>query len=274
MATTASTPFGDLLRYWRQQRGVSQLTLSMTSDVSQRHISFLESGRSQPSRDMVLRLGKMLDVPLRSQNQLLTAAGFAPIFTEQSLETPELAPVRQAIDFMLRQQEPYPAIVMDQYWNQIESNRAAQQVFALLMPVEALSECVDDQGRLNLMKATLHPNGLRPVIRNWTDVATQLIHRIHREALAAGEQSITQTLFDQLMNYPDVADCWQRDSERLHPPLLTVNFATEDYSFNFFTTITTLGTPYDITLQELRIESLFPADERTKHCIESLMQDV
>ncbi len=264
--------FGDLLRYWRQQRGVSQLALSLTSDVSQRHISFLESGRSQPSRDMVLRLAKMLDVPLRSQNQLLTAAGFASIFTEQSLDTPELAPVRQAIDFMLQQQEPYPAIVMDQYWNQIESNAAAQHLFGLLMPTEALADCLDEHGRLNLMKATLHPNGLRRTIVNWPNVATQLIHRVHREAVMAGEQSMTQTLFEQLMAYPDVADCWRVTTESLQLPLLTVSFVQDPHSFSFFTTITTLGTPYDITLQELRIESLFPADEITIHHMQNLAQ--
>lgn len=269
---TAATSYGDLLRYWRQQRGVSQLALSMTSDVSQRHISFLESGRSQPSREMVLRLATMLDVPLRSQNQLLTAAGYAAMFTEQSLDTPELGPVRQAIDFMLRQQEPYPAIVMDQYWHQIESNAAAQKLFGQLMPSATLPDCIDEQGRLNMMKSTLHPQGLRPTILNWTELATHLIHRVHREAQAAGAQSIAQTLFEQLMAYPDVATCWRAPIDRLQPPLLTISFSINGLALTFFTTITTLGTPYDITLQELRVESLFPADDGTAAYMQDLSQ--
>ena len=125
----AEVTFPTLLKSWRKQRGFSQLALALASNVSQRHLSFLESGRSQPSREMVLRLGKVLEIPFRDQNTLLTAAGFSPVFVESDLSAPELAPIRQALDFMLYQQEPYPAIVMDRYWNQLESNQAAQRLW-------------------------------------------------------------------------------------------------------------------------------------------------
>ena len=260
---TAAT-FTNLLRSWRKQRGFSQLALALASDVSQRHLSFLESGRSQPSREMILRLGTVLEIPFRDQNTLLTAAGFAPVFVESDLSAPELAPVRQALDFMLNQQEPYPAIVMDRYWNQLEINKAAQRLFEYLVTPEQLMECCSFSGQLNLMKAMFHPHVFRPAMTNWEAVATVLIRRVHREAMATGEDSVSHTLFQELLTFPDVQSLWQSNEiETWQAPLLTVVFKPDQQELSFFSTLATLGTPYDITLQELRIECLFPADQLT-----------
>ncbi|MGB3293032.1 MAG: helix-turn-helix domain-containing protein [Phormidesmis sp.] len=265
MASTVSADnaFGHMLRQWRSQRNFSQLDLSVASDVSQRHISFVESGRARPSRTMVLKLATVLDVPLRQQNKMLTAAGFAPTYSEFDLSAPEVAPIRRALEFMLRQQEPYPALVMDRYWNQIKVNRGAEQITSWLLAGQSLPP--DLSGQVNLMKLMLHPEGLRPYIANWQSAATHLIHRVHRESLEGHEQS--QKLFDELLSYPTVRELWQAPTEdSWHLPLLTVNFYKDGQQLSFFTTITTLGTPHDITLQELRLECLFPADEATdKH---------
>ena len=260
----AEVTFPTLLKSWRKQRGLSQLALALASNVSQRHLSFLESGRSQPSREMVLRLGKVLEIPFRDQNTLLTAAGFAPVFVESDLSAPELAPIRQALDFMLHQQEPYPAIVMDRYWNQLESNQAAQRLMAYLIKPEQMSRCCSSVGQVNLIKAMLHPDVLRPVVTNWRTVAAVLIRRVHREVVAAGDNSLSELLFQEMLQLPDVKMLWQSsDDETWQVPLLTVNFEKEGTLLSFFSTLATLGTPYDITLQELRIECLFPANETT-----------
>ncbi|MEM9161511.1 MAG: helix-turn-helix transcriptional regulator [Cyanobacteria bacterium P01_F01_bin.4] len=272
MTTLLSDTFSELLKYWRKQRNLSQLTLSLNSDVSQRHISFLESGRAKPSREMVLQLATVLDIPFREQNKLLTAAGFAPVFTESDLSAPELAPIRKALDFMLTQQEPFPAIVMDRYWNQIDSNQAAQRVMTLLLNADGMQACMDVDGRFNLMKATLHPAALRPTITNWDDIASHLIRRVHRETLEVGQSPASVKLFDELMSYPDVPRLWETNPHQgWHMPMLTVNFKKDEQRLSFFSTIATLGTPHDITLQELRIESMFPADEGTAARLKKMM---
>lgn len=264
MASTARTEnaFGQMLKQWRSQRNFSQLDLSVASDVSQRHISFVESGRARPSRTMVLKLATVLDVPLRQQNKMLTAAGFAPIYSEFDLDAPEVAPIRRALEFMLRQQAPYPALVMDRYWNSIKMNRGAEQVIGWLLAGQAMPP--ELSGQVNLMKLMLHPNGLKQHVENWPAVATYAIHRVHRESLE-GQDEQSQKLFEELLNYPSVRELWQTPAEdSWHLPLLTVNFAKEGRQLSFFTTLTTLGTPHDITLQELRLECLFPADESTE----------
>ncbi|MBD2347122.1 helix-turn-helix domain-containing protein [Anabaena subtropica] len=267
MQTTANrdTSFGNLLKYWRNQRNFSQLDLAVVSEVSQRHISFLESGRAKPSRDMVVQLAAVLDVPLRYQNVMLTAAGFAPIYSERDLSASEIAPIRKALDFILRQQEPYPALVMDRYWNLIQSNTAAQRLIHWLINPQQLQNMFDSNSKLNLMRLMFHPQGLKPFIANWEEIANDLIQRVYRETLAEGCSQESLNLFQQLQTYPDVPQMshipnvctWQM-------PLLTVQFVKKELSLSLFSTIATLGTPHDITLQELRIESLFPADELTE----------
>lgn len=265
---TADRPldsFGLLLKQWRSQRGFSQLDLAVSSQVSQRHISFLESGRAKPSREMVLQLAEVLEIPLRQQNLMLTAAGFAPIHAETDLSAPEMAQVRKALDFMLQQQEPYPAIVVDRYWNLLLTNNAATRLLTAFITPEQLQTHFYQDGTINLMRAMFHPQGLRPFVVNWKDFSGHLLQRLHREALAEGESEQSKTLLNELMSYPGISEFWHPFDRPAHNTLLlTVHLKRAELELQFFSTIATLGTPYDVTLQELRIECLFPADEATE----------
>lgn len=263
--------FGGVLRHWRQKRGFSQLDLALAADGSQRHISFLESGRSQPSRDMVLRLATVLDMPLRQQNVMLIAAGFAPIYKERELTDPEMHQVRKALDCMLRQHEPYPAMVIDRHWNLRLGNEAAGRLMTWLMSPHVAQTFPGADGPLNLVRLLFHPDGVRPLIRNWHEVAGHLVERLHREAMIDGQSDATMALLHELLAYPDVPRAWHIPNwEALQAPVLPVELAKDDLELCFFTTITTLGTPHDITLQELRLECFFPADETTERNIEML----
>ena len=256
--------FGILLKQWRDRRSLSQLALSLTSQVSQRHISFLESGRAQPSQEMVLQLGTVLEIPLRHQNLLLSAAGFAPIHTEIDLSAPEMASIRQAIDFILHQHEPYPAIVIDRYWNLLLANQGATRLLNTFIDPEQFQTRTDD--KINLMRAMFDPQGLRPFVANWEELAGHLLQRVHREANSAIDNTQSASLFDELISYPRVADLWRSSSRPVHNALiLTTHLQRDDLNLRFFSTIATLGTPYDITLQEIRIECLFPADKVTEN---------
>ncbi|WP_414529640.1 helix-turn-helix domain-containing protein [Nodularia chucula] len=257
--------FGKLLKYWRHQGGFSQLDLALASDVSQRHISFLESSRAHPSREMVLKLAVVLNVPLRDQNVMLTSAGFDPVYSEGDLLSPELEPIRQVIGFILKQQEPYPALVMDRYWNLIQNNSCCERLINWLIEPEKQLDNFYIDGKINLMRLMLHPQGLKPFIANWSEIACHLMQRVYREAVTAEESNEYITLFHEIQTYPDVIRVWQKTNlDSWQIPLLTVQFVKDNISLNFFTTITTLGTPHDILLQEIRIESLFPADKMTE----------
>jgi transcriptional regulator with XRE-family HTH domain len=257
--------FGTLLKQWRDRRSFSQLDLALSSQVSQRHISFLESGRAQPSQEMVLQLATVLEIPLRQQNLLLSAAGFAPIHTETDLSAPEMKPVRKAIDLMLHQHEPYPAFTVDRYWNLLLTNNGAKRLFdAFIAPEQLHSFCFAD-GTINLLRVFFHAQGLRPFIVNWENCANHLLQRLHRETLVERESDLSHTLLKELMSDPAVDKVWQSSSRTAHHALLlTIHLQRDDVDFKFFSTIATLGTPCDITLQELRIECLFPADETTE----------
>ncbi|MEG3881393.1 helix-turn-helix domain-containing protein [Microcoleus sp. herbarium7] len=261
-----SDSFGMFLKQWRNQRGFSQLDLAVTSEVSQRHISFLESGRAKPSQEMVLQLAACLEIPLRQQNLMLSAAGFAPIHTETDLSAPEIISVRKALDFMLQKQEPYPAFVVDRYWNLLLTNGAADRLLAAFVEPTKLQTLFYIDGKINLMRVIFHPQGLRPFIVNWEDFANHLLQRVHRSAVAEGESDRSTALLKELMNYPGVADIWHI-SNRAAPNtlLLAIHLKRNALELQFFSTIATLGTSYDITLQELRIECLFPADEATEY---------
>jgi transcriptional regulator with XRE-family HTH domain len=268
-----SDSFGMLLRHWREQRGYSQLDLALTSQVSQRHISFLESGRAKPSPDMVIQLATVLEIPMRQQNLMLTAAGFAPIHAETDLSAPEMALIRKALDFMLKQQEPLPALVVDRYWNLLLTNNGATRLLTTFIDLDKLQTLFYVDGKINLMRVMFHPQGLRPFIVNWEDFANHLLQRLHREVNAyggllpnvEGESEQSTALLKELMSYPGVSEIWQTSCRTpQNTLLLTVHLKRECLELQFFSTIATLGTPYDITLQELRIECLFPADEITE----------
>lgn len=252
---TAESPFGQLLQQWRRVRGKSQLDLATEADVSPRHVSFVETGRSQPSREMVLLLATALGVPLRERNALLVAAGYAPVYRETSLDAPELEPARRALALILEHQEPYPAVVMNRHWDIVSSNRAAQALFGVLL----------DRGSPvpvpNVVRLMFHPDGLRPHVANWEVVASHLIQRVHREAVGGVADAATLALLDEVLAYPGVPAAWRRLDPALPlAPIIPVAFARGDLSVRYFSTVTTLGTPQDITLQELRVECFFPAD--------------
>lgn len=258
--------FGTLLRQWRDLRNFSQLDLALSSEVSQRHISFLESGRAKPSQEMVLQLATVLEIPLRQQNLLLSAAGFAPIHTETDLSAPEMAPVRKAIDLMLCQHEPYPAFAIDRYWNLLLTNQGATRLLAAFIAPEQLRSLFYADGKINLMRVMFHPQGLRQFIVNWESIASHALQRLHRETLVERDSDFSTALLNELMSDPDIERIWQTERRRTaqHALLLSVHLQRDELELKFFSTIATLGTPYDITLQELRIECMFPADDATE----------
>ncbi len=255
--------FASALRYWRTRRGVSQLRLSTDSGVSQRHLSFLESGRSQPSRNLILKLGIALDVPLRQRNAMLLAAGFAPAYQERSLSDPELASVMQALEFMLRQQAPFPALVVDRLWNLVMFNEPAAGMMKWLlgMPEEAI---IPRDGSINVLRLMLSPDGLRRHLLNWEAVCADSLLWIQREAMADGPGSEATALLAELSALPGMPSAGHVPNlERRALPFLPLQIARDEVRLNLFTTITTLGTPHDVTVHELRLESFFPADAGT-----------
>jgi transcriptional regulator with XRE-family HTH domain len=252
------SPFGELLRHWRGVRRLSQLALSIEAHTTPRHLSFVETGRSQPSREMVLRLARVLDVPIRDRNQLLLAAGFAPLYRETGLEADEAAQVLAALERMLTAHEPYPAVVMDRHWNVTEVNSAAEALFAWLLA----GQDPDDAG--NVIRLMFDPNGIRPFVSNWAAVADALIQRVHREAVGGVPDAATLALLDDALAYTGVPAEWASPGLESHPlPVIPVAFERNRLALSYFSTVTTLGTPQDALLEEIRVESFYPADERT-----------
>lgn len=254
--------FASALRYWRDKRGFSQLRLSTVSNISQRHISFLESGRAQPSRELILKMSMTLDIPLRQRNQMLLAAGFAPAYQERKMSDPELKSVRFALDFMLAQQKPYPALVVDRLWNLVMSNEPARMMMQWLLDIPA-GQSIPTEG-LNVIKLMLDPSALRPYLVNWEHICTDLLHWIQREAMSDGPGSEATLLLQELATIPGVQSAMNvpnLDTRAL--PFMPVTIRKNEVTLNLFTSITTMGTPHDVTVHELRVESFFPADEAT-----------
>jgi transcriptional regulator with XRE-family HTH domain len=266
----AAETFGPLLRQWRARRRMSQLDLAVEAEVSSRHVSFIETGRARPSREMVLLLARVLDMPLRDRNDLLTAAGYAPIYRETRLDAADMAQARRALDFILRQQEPYPAIVLDRHWNILAANEATGRLVRLLLdPAEAAG-----LGPPNAMRLMFHPAGFRPHIANWDAAAAALIQWLHRDALGGLADAETRRLLEELLAYPGVPRHWRAlDLDASTAPFLAIEFRKAPLELRYFTTLTHLGTPHDITLQELKIESFFPADEATERAARDLAGD-
>jgi transcriptional regulator with XRE-family HTH domain len=254
---TRETTFADRLRWWRENRKLSQLALAGRAGVSQRHLSFLELGRASPSREMVDRLAAALAIPLRQHNALLLAAGFAPEWRQRDLAAPDLAEVASALDYMLAQQEPYPAVVVDRHWNLLKSNTGAVRL------VEFLVGPIAPGTSINLADALVAPNVLRPHLTNWAEVVRHFIRSVEADAAADG-LSETAALLERLMGYRGVRSALSVAPRKAgNGPVLAMHFRKGDASLRLFTTIATLGTPQDITLQELRIECFFPMDDAT-----------
>jgi transcriptional regulator with XRE-family HTH domain len=258
--TTISAPLGigDLLRDWRQRRRLSQLDLSNEAAVSARHLSFVETGRSKPSRELVLHLAEHLEVPLRERNSLLMAAGFAPVYRERSLEDDDMDPVRGALDMILAGHEPYPAVIVDRLWNLVSANTAALTLFTAGVAPHLLEPPV------NVVRLGVHPEGLAPRTRNLAEFSEHLLIRLQRQ-LAVSPDSELQALYDEVRSYPGVAF----ESPAVTDPttLLFVPMRFEapgGQELALFSTLATFGTALDITLAELSIESFFPADAATE----------
>ncbi len=252
---TGESAVGELLRGWRQRRRLSQLDLAIQADISTRHLSFVETGRSAPSREMVLHLGEQLDVPLRERNALLLAAGYAPAYPEVSMDSPELAEVRSALRSLLTAHEPYPAVVVDRGWNVVEANTAIEPLLDgvaadLLAPP------------MNALRVTLHPQGMAPRITNLGEWRSHLLGRLRRQARMTGDDRLTE-LHRELSAYPCDDPHPEVDVPAPGDVVLTLRLRYQGAELSFFTTVATFGTPLDVTVAELAIESFFPADPHT-----------
>ena len=262
-APSSRAPIGELLRAWRQRRSLSQLELALEADVSSRHVSFLETGRARPSREMVLRLADHLDIPLRERNRLLLAAGYAPLYVERSLEEPEMAPVHQALDRFLRAHEPYPAIVIDRHHNLVSGNDALGALTEGVAP-ELLAPPA------NALRIALHPRGMAPRTLNLEEWSAHLMHRLRREAALTADPELRR-LHDELAAYPGVSVEAPRGEGSGSDIVIPLRLRSGDGELAFFGTISTFGTPVDITLDELTIEAFYPANAATaRHLLEGI----
>jgi transcriptional regulator with XRE-family HTH domain len=259
--------FGVLLRRWRAVRHLSQLDLALDAGISTRHLSCMETGRAQPSREMVQRLAEALQVPLRERNALLLTAGYAPLYRHTSLDAPELKAARSAVELLIAQVEPYPVLVLDRYWNTLRMNAGAKRFLALF------PGC-DSGTPHNGVRLVFDPQGLRPFIENWEVVAARIIRRVHREAADNPSDDTMKRFLAELLSYPDVPSRWRiLDLDGAHPPFLTINYRWKNSTLRLFSALTTFGTPLDLALQELRIESFFPADEGTRTVLNRLTKE-
>ncbi len=261
------TAFGSNLKEWRQRRGVSQLALSADAGVSQRHLSFLETGRSNPSREMVLHLASALGVPIREQNVLLASAGFPPAFRLSSLDDDALAPVRERLEFLLEAHSPYMAVVVDRLWNVVMANTAAGTFMGKLFssPPAFLVP------PLNLMRLSLHPDGLRRHLVDWESPSLALLRLLEGDAHAHPSDNELQALVTEVRSYPgiDTLDPWMEPGES--DLLVEQVYRVEGEQIRLFTSIATLGAWRDATLAELRIETFFPADEESDRAWKDLV---
>jgi transcriptional regulator with XRE-family HTH domain len=256
--TSPRTAFGELVRYWRRVRSMSQLDLAAAAATTPRYMSFVETGRARASRDMVLRLAAAMDVPLRDRNGLLVAAGFAPIYPEHDLDHPEIERVMAAVERVLDRHAPYPAVVMDRRWDVVRVNTGAARLFAGLCAPEPVPDPA------NVLRLMLEPGPVRAAVENWDEVAPALLERARREAVG-GVMDLTTAELVQRLRTGDDAAVFAAAPRSIAPliPIVDVQFTYGDSTLRWFSVISTIGTPVDITAQELRIESFFPADDET-----------
>jgi transcriptional regulator with XRE-family HTH domain len=266
MAREGNRLFPALLRDWRSRRGMSQLDLAIAADVSSRHVSFLETARADPSREMVLRLGGALNVPLRDQNALLRAAGFAEEFAEPSVRGGLPASIMQALDRMFAAHEPFPMVAVDRRYDVLRMNDGGARLLSrFVLDPGALA------GRQNLFIALFDPRAARSFVVDWERVAHGMIARLHREVLARAGDAELAGLLRALLEYPGVPPAWrQPDFSAPSEPTLTVRLRRDELDLAFLTTITSFSAPQNVTLEELRLESYFPLDDATAAACEAL----
>jgi transcriptional regulator with XRE-family HTH domain len=255
---TNAPTIGEHLREWRQRRRLSQLDLALDAEISTKHLSFLETGRAQPSRDMVLKLAEQLDVPLRARNVLLVSAGYAPLFPQRGLEDPALRQARKAVDLVLKGHEPYPAIAVDRHWTLIAHNAMVPALIGAADP-ELLKPPV------NVLRLSLHPKGLAPRIENLAEWRAHLLMRLRQQIDVTGDGELTR-LLDELASYPSPGGAKPQRAtlnDEYAGVVVPLRYRTDAGTLSLFSTTTVFGTPVDVTLSELAIESFFPADAET-----------
>ncbi|MER5781487.1 helix-turn-helix transcriptional regulator [Streptomyces mobaraensis] len=255
-AASTATQVGELLRSWRNRRRISQLELALRANSSARHISFIETGRSRPSEEMVLRLADHLDIPVRERNTLLMAAGYAPRFPERSLDDPALSDMRANLDVLLRGYEPFPALVVDGTYQVVAANRG------ITMLLDGVDQDLLTQP-LNAMRLTLHPRGMAPRIRNFLEWRCHLLHQMDRQ-LSLMRSAPLRALYDEVVAYPLPDPCGEeRASDRCAPYALPMVIEHDGRTLSFVSTIATFNTPLDVTVSELALETFLPADAET-----------
>lgn len=267
-APSGSPQFSDLLRNWRKVRKVSQWDLALETGISQRHLSFLESGRSSPSRDMVIRLAGSLELPLREQNGLLSSAGFAAAYSQSSFDADSMQHANHALSIMLKHHEPYPAVVVDRNWNILMMNEANLKVFGLFMDVMGILETISPGKQPNLARLTLHQEGAKPYISNWDEIAGYFLQQLSSELNANPYNTEARELLDEIMAYPDIPDAHFVPSGVT--PYIEFKLQNEELDLAFFSVVSTFGTPQDVTLQEIRIETFFASNEATETFLRTL----
>jgi transcriptional regulator with XRE-family HTH domain len=258
----ATTPVGHLLRTWRERRHYSQLSLATEAEISQKHLSFIESGRSSPSREMVLHLAERLDIPLRERNMLLLAAGYAPVFRDRPLDDPALERARAIIDIILKAHEPYPALVVDRQWRLVAAN-------ATVAPLMAGADPMLVKPPVNVMRLSLHPRGLAPLIVNLGEWRAHLLDRLRRQHRLTLDPAIG-TLLQEVSAYPGGKEHSAAHQDDIAVPL---KLRTQAGTLSFISTVTVFGTAVDITLSELSLETFYPADAETAAALRSLAGD-
>jgi transcriptional regulator with XRE-family HTH domain len=269
-AAGAATEVGALLRRWRTARRLSQMDLALAAEVSPRHLSFLETGRARPSRQMLLVLGSALDLPLRERNALLLAAGFAGAYHETGLDEPRMAAMRGALELILRQHEPFGAVAMDRHWNIVMVNVAYARFTGALLGAGLPALTVVPAPRPNALRLLFDPQGFRPHVVNWEQVARELLLRVRREAQWSGDPA-TRALLADLLAAPGLPPAAREPDVEAAPSLVVpVELRLGEASARFFTTLTTLGAPQDVTLQELRVESFHAADAPTERLMREM----
>jgi transcriptional regulator with XRE-family HTH domain len=258
---------GSLLRRWRESRHLSQLELGLEAQVSARHISFLETGRAEPSREMLLTLSNVLDVPLRERNFLLLAAGYAPVYGETSLDDPRMLQVRAAVEVILKSNEPRSAIAHDRHWNVVMANGAFVRFLTATLgkePAGLLPLSVSTPPRLNVLRLVFDPNGVRKLIVNWEAIARSLLNEAYRRLAWARDDTLKE-LIAEILSYPGVPARWREpELEAPHELILPMELMLNGKVARMFSTVTTVATPHDVTLQELHVEVFYPADAETE----------
>lgn len=255
------SPFSAVLKKWRNYRKLSQLALSLEANISQRHISFLESGRSRPGKDTILQLAGALDMPLRDRNQLLISAGFSPIYNERTLNDAAMTSINNALNMMLAHHEPFPALVVDRNWNLHMANQATNKLLGLIGPPDST---LFAENKLNIYRLTFSDKGFRPFISNWQEIANPLLLRLQREVNADPDNSFLNALFDEMQTLAGSCHYSSADIAATIAPVLSVHIRVANMELKLFSMVSAFGTALDVTASELKVETFFPADELTR----------